>query len=309
MNNLSPLNTAVLFITYKRLDTTIQVFETIRKVKPPRLYISSNYGNDEEENKRVQKVRIYLKENIDWKCTVKKLYRNEHLSAKLSISGAIDWFFENEEMGIILEDDCLPSQSFFIFCEYLLNKYKNDTRFASISGNNFSKIAYSNDSYFFSRYSYMWGWASWKSSWEAHKKIMQNFDKIIPSVKSLSINNRYANSRIINNAIRANSGKIDTWDLQWILSNYLNNKLIFIPRNNLVKNIGYDSDATNTKVNNPAKIINNYEIKFPLSHPLIVVPNYDYDEYLFKHVFHWKPFYRKLFEFSKLPQRIVNKLN
>jgi len=109
------LETAVLLITYKRLDTTKLVFDSIRQAKPPKLYIASNTGKDDRGIQEVNKVREFLENNIDWDCKLYKLYRDKHLSAKHSISGAIDWFFENEEMGIVLEDDCLPSQSFFLF--------------------------------------------------------------------------------------------------------------------------------------------------------------------------------------------------
>ena len=112
----SPLNTAVLFLVFNRLDTTKEVFESIKEAKPPRLYIAADGARESinGEDKRVEEIRDYILENIDWGCEVKTLFRNENLGCKMAVSGAIDWFFENEEMGIILEDDCLPSQSFFL---------------------------------------------------------------------------------------------------------------------------------------------------------------------------------------------------
>lgn len=310
MDVIQPLNQAVLFVIFNRLDTTKQVFETIRKAKPYRLYIAADGARDSRvgENEKVKAVRNYVTNNIDWECEVKTLFQEKNLGCKNAVDGAITWFFKNEEMGIILEDDCLPSQSFFGFCNHLLSKYKHDTRIAAIIGDNFSKKIFSHDSYFFSRYTHMWGWATWRRSWMSHKEIMQNFELIAPTVKTLSINHKYANYRIIHNAIRANSGEIDTWDLQWVLSNYLNNSLAIVPQNNLVKNIGYGSGATHTKVYIEAKIVNNYELNFPLKHPIIMLPNSEYDNYLFTHVFDWKSFFIKLVEFKKLPQRISNKL-
>jgi len=131
-----PLETAVLFLVFNRLDTTKQVFEAIKKAKPPRLYIAADGArkNIDNEDKIVQDIRNYLISNIDWECEVKTLFREKNLGCKYAVSGAIDWFFENKEMGIILEDDCLPSQSFFWFCEELLNKYKDDKRIFLISG-------------------------------------------------------------------------------------------------------------------------------------------------------------------------------
>ena len=122
------LNTAVLFLVFNRLKTTKQVFKAIRKAKPPRLYIAADGAriDQKDESKKVIEVREYISSNIDWECEVKTLFRERNHGCKLAVSEAIDWFFENEEMGIILEDDCLPSQSFFWFCEELLEKFKND---------------------------------------------------------------------------------------------------------------------------------------------------------------------------------------
>ena len=112
-----PLNTAVLFLVFNRLDTTKQVFEAIREAKPPRLYIAADGARETKagEAEKVTAVRDFILKNIDWECDIKTLFREENLGCKYAVSGAIDWFFDNEEMGIILEDDCLPSQSFFGF--------------------------------------------------------------------------------------------------------------------------------------------------------------------------------------------------
>ena len=122
-----PLNTAVLFLVFNRPDTTRQVFEAIRKAKPPRLYVAADGPREDHpgEDEKVREIRDYVMNNIDWDCEIKTLFRDKNLGCKYAVSGAITWFFENEEMGIILEDDCLPSQSFFWYCEELLKKYKD----------------------------------------------------------------------------------------------------------------------------------------------------------------------------------------
>ncbi|MCX7759372.1 MAG: nucleotide-diphospho-sugar transferase, partial [bacterium] len=109
-----PLKTAVLLLTFKRLDTTRQVFEMIRKAKPPRLYIAGDGPRDwvEGEKEKVKAVRDYVMNNIDWNCEVKTLFRDKNLGCGRAVSEAITWFFEHEEMGIILEDDTVPSLSF-----------------------------------------------------------------------------------------------------------------------------------------------------------------------------------------------------
>ena len=127
-----PLNTAVLFLIFNRLDTTKRVFEAIRQAKPSKLYIAADgaRNNKEGESEKVKAVRDFIINNIDWQCEIKTLFREKNPGGKYAVSSAITWFFENESMGIILEDDCLPIQSYFWYCEELLERYKEDKGFA-----------------------------------------------------------------------------------------------------------------------------------------------------------------------------------
>ena len=113
-NLIAPLRTAVLFLVFNRPDTTTQCVEKIRKAKPPRLYIAGDGPREgfTDDKEKVAKVHEIVSK-IDWPCEVKKLFRTKNLGCKKSVSEAITWFFEYEEQGIILEDDCLPNLNFF----------------------------------------------------------------------------------------------------------------------------------------------------------------------------------------------------
>src|SRR6478736_1770065 len=168
MRNIAPFETPILFIVFNRPDTTRVVFEAIRKVKPKKLYIAadgirSKVKSDEEN---CAKVRAIVND-VDWECDVKTLFHEENLNCGKAPSTAISWLFENEEEGIILEDDCLPSTSFFLFCEELLERYRYDSRVMHIGGNNFlNGWQKDNDySYYFSRSGHIWGWATWRRAW------------------------------------------------------------------------------------------------------------------------------------------------
>jgi len=164
----SPLRTPVLFLVFNRLDTTKKVFQVIKKAKPPRLYIAADGPREtkEGEAERVKAVRDYVMSNMDWECEVKTLFREKNLGCGKAVSEAITWFFENEEMGIILEDDCLPTQSFFWFCEELLIRYKHEEKIMQINGSSFLPNIDIKESYFFSKYNHIWGWASWRRAWK-----------------------------------------------------------------------------------------------------------------------------------------------
>jgi hypothetical protein len=129
-------HTAVLFLVFNRPETTRQVFEAIRAARPPRLYVASDGARTDRpgEAETVAAVRSSVLDAIDWPCEVHTLLRESNLGCRDAVSGAISWFFDHEEEGIILEDDCLPSPSFFAFCETLLEEYRHDHSIAGITG-------------------------------------------------------------------------------------------------------------------------------------------------------------------------------
>ena len=269
-----PLNTAVLFLVFNRLDTTKQVFEAIREAKPPKLYIAADGAREskEGEDKKVQEVRDFILSNIDWDCEVKTLFRDNNLGCKMAVSSAIDWFFQNEEMGIILEDDCLPSQSFFWFCEELLERYKDDMRIGQISGFNYG---YKNKDlkydYFFSKYPMIWGWASWRNRWNSYSLNMIDLDEIISTNQlSLMFNKKELCKKIdIFKSVKKNL--IDTWDYQWSYTLYKNSQFTIIPKNNYILNLGFGNDATHTQGVNPYTDLGLDESLKQLIHPEYII--------------------------------------
>lgn len=278
------MNTAVLFLVFNRPNITRRVFQRIRQAKPTRLYVAADGPRTEAERDRCEEVRN-IATNVDWECEVKTLFRDKNLGCKMAVSGGIDWFFENEEMGIILEDDCLPNESFFRFCEILLNRYKDDDRIMHINGNNFgadkSNFSESDYSYHFGSMPQVWGWASWRralknSSWDIRK--LDEFKKINSLRRTFS--NEYHLQKQLKRWELVESGKIDTWDFQWHFSVISNNGLTVVPKNNLISNIGFGQDATHTKsVDSLKQKIKTESIYFPITHPKFIVPDQKIDKW------------------------------
>jgi len=266
------LKTPILFLVFNRPDTTKRVFEEIKKAKPKQLFIAADGPRTKEEEEKTNSVRKYVISNINWPCKVKKLFRRKNLGCKYAVSGAIDWFFDNVTEGIILEDDCLPDKSFFRFCQELLKRYKNDERIMSISGQNYIGKFNVQESYLFSKYAFIWGWATWKRAWE---KMDFELKKYCEIKKEEKLKKNYPNfierklrERKIRNVLNK---KVDTWDIQWSVSHNINKKLCIIPKINLVENIGFsNNNFTNTKENYWDKKFLHHkanEMKFPLKHP------------------------------------------
>jgi len=265
----APLQTAVLFLVFNRPNTTKQVFESIRQAKPPRLYVAADgpRAGKDGEFERVEEVRQIVAAT-DWPCEVKTLFRENNLGCKYAVSSAISWFFQNEEQGIILEDDCLPSQSFFWFCEELLKKYKDDQSIYLISGDaRGSEAIGMSEDYGLCKYSLIWGWASWARVWKDYdveiKSWPNNKGKILSEFSHNSSALEYWNS-IFNDVWL---GKVDTWDYQLMYQLFRNKSKCIVPRVNLVSNIGFGIEATHTLIYDPRSANRaRLDINLPLKH-------------------------------------------
>jgi hypothetical protein len=237
----------VLFLIFNRPDVTNQVFETIRLYKPNKLYIAAdgprkNISSDIQLCEETRKIV----NNINWDCEVKTLFRNENLGCKLAVAGALNWFFDYEEDGIILEDDVVPNIDFFNFCEYCLNKYAEDQRIMMITGTNFLSDADFDSTYFYSKYFTIWGWATWKRAWKNYDISMQKWND--PKVKSdikYMFNGNYIWKHFYYTFDSLSTYYSDTWDIQWVFSCIINNGYCIIPKVNLISNIGIKGTHSN----------------------------------------------------------------
>lgn len=242
--------TPILFIVFNRPDTSKRVFEAIRKIKPAKLYIAADGPRSHKEGEaELCEATRKVTENIDWPCEVKRKYSNQNLGCKRGVSSAINWYFDNVELGIILEDDCLPDPSFFTFCQELLEKYKNVDHVKMISGDNFQfGKKYGDASYYFSNFPHIWGWATWRRVWNEYDIEMKNYPEF---KKNNKISQIFKDKKIqkywLNLFDKLYENKIDTWDGQLVYSIYDNNGLSILPNVNLITNIGFGGNATHTK--------------------------------------------------------------
>ena len=261
----------VLFI-YKRIETTKQVFEIICKIKPQKIYLIADGPKSEDLFEACKDVREYIENNISWNCNLVRIYSEQNLGLAKRVSSGLSKVFAHEESAIILEDDTLPDPSFFDFCEELLSHYAEDHRVGHISGCNFyPEIFNSNDSYAFSSFINVWGWATWKRSWK-------NFDLSMRSWrddnKDLLLNKWCVSQRQkkgLRNMFDLHCENDDpwAWSYQWIYSCWKNNALSIIPRENLVSNLGIGPDATNTTSSVTLEKFpkTTQSMDFPLLHP------------------------------------------
>jgi len=280
-------NTPILFVIFARIDTTQKVFDAIRTCKPKTLYVAADGPREGKkgEKEKCQQTRDII-EQIDWDCELKTLFRDKNLGCKMAVSSAISWFFENEESGIILEDDCLPDQSFFPYCEELLIKYKDDERIGHIGGNCFFPNLFNqNESYTFSSLSHIWGWATWRRVWKKYDLNLSYWKEGSKEKRRNLFNYKIEEiyfSSFISDAINERNG-MHAWDCQHLYSLRLQNQLSIYPSINLVTNIGlYSEEATHISWKNKHNYIHSKPIKFPLNHPKEIIRNHSIDYTTFR---------------------------
>lgn len=281
---MQPLETAVLLLVFNRPKETQQVFTALQQARPSRLYIASDgprEGNDTDQENIMAVREIVAK--VDWECTVSTLFREQNLGCKNAVSSAITWFFSHEEEGIILEDDCVPDQSFFLFCQELLAHYRHDTRVMAISGDNYQcGQKRTSFSYYFSRYPHCWGWATWKRAWQLWDGSLRDW----PEVNEQGLLENIADGnplfapywRKIFEACFA--GNIDSWAYPWTFTCWKQSGMTILPNVNLVSNIGFGPDATHTKREDSRWAnLSADAIRFPLDHPPYMIRDFAADRY------------------------------
>lgn len=263
MSCASPL----AFFVYRRPDYTARVFERIQAARPPVLLIIADGPRSIEEEKLCEQTRD-LVSSINWDCQVKRLYAEHNLGCKKRLVSGLSWVFEQVEEAIILEDDCLPSDAFFPFCDELLDRYRNEARVAMITGCNFQEGHLVGDaSYYFSRYAHVWGWATWRRAWQVYDPDLLAW----PAQKrSSSFQKRFTPQEWrywspIFDAMYAQN--LDTWDYQWLFSLLFNATCSVVPNANLISNIGFGEDATHTRGGSPLAALPFGELHTPLIHP------------------------------------------
>lgn len=267
----------VLFLCFNRPEETAQSFQCIRSAKPSKLYVSIDGPRNGEEKTRCHDVENIVRK-IDWNCDAKFLIHNENKGCKQAVNTALDWFFENEEMGIILEDDIVVKIEFFEFLSICLEKYKSDTRIMLVTGNNILGEFECDSSYFFSRIGAIWGWATWRRAWSLHDKHLKAWPKIKSEkgLENILPTEMAAYREKVTDA--AFSGEIDTWDYQFTFTRLIQSGLAIVPSINMVKNIGFSENATHTlaKPKHFDNVIRDFKIE-SLKEPSEVYANANFD--------------------------------
>jgi hypothetical protein len=262
---------------FNRPSTTAQVFASVRAARPEKLFLcldAPREGAPGDAEKCDAVKRVF--EGVDWPCEIFSNYAEKNMGCRHRMSSGISWVFEHVEEAIILEDDCLPDQTFFRFCAELLERFRCDDRVGMIAGH----VAHLEtidvqESYYFDRLNTIWGWATWRRAWCKFDRQMVQW----PRFKSC-----YGLRGICKNAYQLKyfsamfdsvyNNKCSSWATAWALTCIRENFLCVHPTSNLISNIGCGFDATHTRMVDSSWSCHPLQpLTFPLVHPLDTMPN------------------------------------
>lgn len=280
----------VLLTVFNRPQETRQVLARLKQVRPEKLFLAADGPRDgrPEDQYLCQEVRRLAAEEIDWTAQVITDLAPRNLGLRRRMASAISWALEHEDRVIVLEDDCLPSPSFFRFCTELLERYADDPRVGVITGDNFQPKGFDCEaSYYFSRYPHCWGWATWRRAWDLYDDDMSDWPATRKSAWLEELFPHPLESLYWKQIFdKTYSGEIQSWAYRWTYSCWRHKMLTATPLRNLVTNIGVGESASNTRDAEIGKHgLASQALSFPLAHLTDVVRNTSADAYAQRHAF------------------------
>lgn len=280
-------STPIVLLIFNRPKLTNILFEKIAQIQPQKLLVVADGPRSAQEAEQCEQCKAII-EKVDWDCEVLTNYSKINLGCKKRISSGLDWVFSQVEEAIILEDDCIPAPSFFNFCQTLLERYRHDERIMVISGDNFIETK-SNCSYRFSKYNYIWGWASWSRAWKYYDVEMKSWPEykqgnFIASLCEHPAEQKYWTD-IFDSVV---AGEVNSWAYQWTYTCWSQNGLSVLPNSNLISNIGIGTDATHTKGENSLLQLPTTDI-WDIKHPSFIARDINADIRMFKDYYQTKP--------------------
>lgn len=241
----------VLIICFNRPDKTRKIINSLRINNIKKIFISQD-GPRKNNSKDEERCNLVLKEiqAIDWDCEVKYRVHEENQGCRNGVISAIDWFFEENDAGIILEDDCMPADNYFNFMEFCLKEYIEERNISSATGTNLMGFYPLINSHGFSYYGHVWGWCTWRRVWKdfraTPKEVLENY-LYSDNFKKIQIYNPFLAMRWKRNFRLEKQDKISAWDIDWMIYKWYKELYTIVPQKNLIINIGFDGEATNTK--------------------------------------------------------------
>jgi hypothetical protein len=295
---MNQLETPVAMIIFNQPEATRRVFARVAAARPSRLLIIADCARPDrpEEANRCEETKKIVAA-VDWPCQVETNFLSENVGPRRRIISGISWVFSLVEEAIFLEHDCLPDPSFFPYCSELLARYRNQPQIGYIAGfNPLEKSFPFPYSYYYSRVASLWGWATWRRTWQEYDEHLSAWQEIR---KWGLLNLLFPDKKVVKYWTRVFDSMHDgtgpnTWDYQLAYTCWTRNFLNIVPRRNLIQYIGFGPQAENTSQAEPGLTLEGGPLMFPLQHPPAITPWPSY-EMEFQKRFYAQDIFRKLY--------------
>jgi len=267
--------TPIVLLFFNRPETTRRVMAQIRRARPKTLYLVQDGARQGVPGEQaLVEVTRNIAEDVDWDCTVIREYSDKNMGLRKRVVSGLDRVFSEVERAIIVEDDCVANDSFFAFCEEILERYADNEQVATVSGNNFLRGRFvTPDSYFFSPDVRIWGWGTWRRVWQDFSREGLDYQWTSEEVSRVLSGFPSPSRKKALRSTSANAHNLDSWALPFVLHCQRRNFLSVVPEVNLVKNIGFGSSSTHTRFESFTDDLPTRPLEFPLRHPEAVARN------------------------------------
>lgn len=300
------LNLPVLVIAYSRPESLSKLLETLCLNGIKKIYIAIDGPKNQRDLKNQQHIDFIISNFIETSgLQVNVLKQRQNLGIAVAIIGAIDWFFEKEPAGIILEDDLIVSDYFFEFTNKAIESYERNNDVWMISGTQLHPNFGNSIDVIWTNYPMIWGWASWSNKWfQMRHSILSKKESSFS--QKISATHQFW----LIGANRVLSGIVDTWDTPLAYEFMIQNKFCILPPVNYICNVGDDAVSTNTKsgtigvgikidtVNNSYNFTNYPDIRMVKKYNKFLELKVFRIKY--KHIF--LPIYALLFDYFRFPK-------
>jgi hypothetical protein len=283
------LKTPVALSVFNRPESTARVFEVIARAEPRQLFVFADGPRSDAEADLCAQARAVV-ETVDWACDVKYDYSDTNLGARERYKSGVDWAFSEVEEAIVLDDDCVPDPSFFAFSHDMLEQYRDDPRVMMVCGTNYlGRWKDDCQSYHFSHFGSVWGWATWKRAWAFYDASMSAWgdEDVKQRIRDLLADDEvYALQARRFDRLYGEPHDRHSWDLPWSLARLVHSGLTVVPSVNLVANVG-NSDGRGLPPDHPLANLEVTPLRFPLREPGAVAADRDYDRLHTRQIFEW----------------------
>ena len=252
MREKNKLRIALCIFAYNRAVSIKRLFVCLEKLSN-----SGNYRHDLDvfifydgpKNRATEDVAETRAVEVPEFLNAEVVMRSENLGLASSVRKGVSAALERNDAVIVLEDDLIVGPKFFDYMVDSLEHYRESEVVASVSGFCYDISAVPSTRElstrnYFSHRCMSWGWATWKSEWNAVDWDLQN---VLKGLQCQGMQKK-AGEDLKKLFELQSRNVIDSWAIYFCAYHLLSQKYCSFPSRNHVVNCGFDNRGTHTRI-------------------------------------------------------------